>query len=226
MWKKTAPLIFPLLGTLLFGGAIVATVPLRLNHLKKSYDLYAFPPLSQVNSRFLTVLLLGQKAIYDDFISIWLLQTLMEKDHDFDHEKLIEQIRSVIQHHPRLETTYMMACFTMFYNKHPEYCQEINLEGLKAFPMSWRLLMTQAFIEYSALNHPAQAASFFMMAAQRENAPPYVKKAARKLLETKTLTDDDVQKSMELISKAEGKSQFLELLQSIDKNKKTAPIAP
>lgn len=231
MWKRATPLVFPLLGVLLFGGVLVATVPARLSQLRKSYELYAAPPLAHMNPNVLTAFMLGQKAIYDDFISIWLLQTLMSTDVTKDHEKLMEQIRLVIKHQPKLETTYMLSCFVMLNElKHPEYCQEINLTGLKAFPMSWRLLMTQAFVEFSAMGHPAQAASFFMMAAQRENAPPYVKKAAIKLLETKTLTDDDIQKSLELISQSEGKNQFSDLLKSIDKNKKKKPedgsIAP
>lgn len=227
MWKKATPLVFPLLGVLLFGGALVSTMPARIVHLKGSYELYAAPPLAHMNPRFLTAFMLGQKAVYDDFISIWLLQTLMQTDTKKDHEKLMEQIRSVIKHQPKLETTYMLSCFVMLNElKHPEYCQEINLTGLKAFPMSWRLLMTQAFVEYSAMNHPAQGASFFMMAAQRENAPPYVKKAAEKLLKTKTLTDEDIRASLELISQSEGRSQFADLLKSIDKNKKPAAVEP
>lgn len=227
MWKKTAPLVFPLLGVLLFGSALALTNQSRVDKLTKSYDLYAAPPLAHMNPKFLTAFMLGQKAIYDDFISIWLLQSLMQNDRPRDPEKLMEQIRSVIKHHPKLETTYMLSCFVMLNDlKSPQHCQEINLEGLKAFPMSWRLLMTQAFVEYSAMKHPAQAASFFMMAAQREDSPVYVKKAAEKLVNTRELTDEDIAKSLELIGQNEGKSQFLDLLQSIDKNKKTAPVTP
>lgn len=225
MWKRAAPFVFPLLAVLIFGGALVSTMPGRIVKLQQSYELYAAPPLAHMNPKFLSAFMLGQKAVYDDFISIWLLQTLMQSGVVKDHEKLMEQIRSVIKHEPKLETTYMLSCFVMINElKHPEYCQEINLAGLKAFPMSWRLLMTQAFVEYSAMNHPAQGASFFMMAAQRENAPPYVKKAAEKLLKTRTLTDEDIQASLELITQAEGKSQFVDMLKSIDKNKKPAEV--
>jgi hypothetical protein len=227
MWKKTAPLVFPLLGVLLFGSALALTNQSRVDKLTKSYDLYASPPLAHMNPKFLTAFMLGQKAIYDDFISIWLLQSLMQDNVQRDPEKMMDQIRSVIKHQPKLETTYMLSCFVMLNQlKSPQHCQEINLEGLKAFPMSWRLLMTQAFVEYSAMNHPAQAASFFMMAAQREGAPEYVKKAAAKLVNTRELTDEDIAKSLEIIGHNEGKSQFLDLLQSIEKSKKPAPVTP
>ena len=148
MWKKMAPFIFPSLGVLIFGSALVRGIPVRVAKLKHTYELYATPPLAQVNPRYIDIFLLGHKAIYDDFISIWLLQTLMQKDQLKDHARLITQIRSVIQHHPKLETTYMLSCFVMLNElKHPEYCREINEAGLIAFPMSWRLLMTQAFVE-------------------------------------------------------------------------------
>lgn len=225
MWKNTIlPRALPTLAVLLFGGALIATIPVRVQTLKSTYELYSKPPLADVKPQFLNILLLGHKAIYEDFISIWLLQTLMQEGVKKEAEPLIEQIRSVIRHEPKLETTYMLSCFVMLNEvKRPEFCQEINLAGLRAFPMSWRLLMTQAYVEYAAMNHPAQAASFFMMAAQRENAPDYVKKAAKKLLETKTLTDEDIEASMNLIAEKDGNTQFKQLLESIQKNKVEKP---
>ncbi|MBC7661390.1 MAG: hypothetical protein H7249_16975 [Chitinophagaceae bacterium] len=224
MWKKVSPLIFPLLAVLLLGGALGLGIPTRVAKLNNSYQLYAPPPMAQINPRTINIFLLGHKAIYDDFISIWLLQTLMQTGTPKNPELLMQQVRSVIQHHPKLETTYMLSCFTLWRElNHPEFCREISEAGLVAFPMSWRILMTQAFVEYALMNHPAQAATFFMMAAQRENAPPYVKKAAEKLLKTRVLTDEDIQQSMELISQSEGKTQFMGMLKKIQESKPKAP---
>ncbi|RZA27366.1 MAG: hypothetical protein EOP10_00275 [Proteobacteria bacterium] len=222
MWRNSViPRVLPFLGVLFFGGVLITTVPERVDRLKSTYQLYATPPLSQVKPEFLNILLLGHKPIYEDFIAIWLLQTIMQEGVKKEFEPFLEQVRSVIRHAPKLETSYMLSCFVMLNElKHPEVCQEITLAGLRAFPMSWRLLMTQAYVEYSAMNHPAQAASFFMMAAQRENAPPYVKKAAKKLLETKTLSPEDIEASMNLIAESDGNSQFKLMLESIQKEKK------
>jgi hypothetical protein len=216
----------PFLAVLALGGALIATMPSRIERLKSTYQLYAPPPLSHVKPEFLNILLLGHKPIYEDFISVWLLQTIMQEGVTKEFEPMMSQIRSVIRHEPKLETTYMLSCFIMIKElKHPEVCQEIILAGLRAFPMSWRLLMTQAYVEFAEMNHPAQAASFFMMAAQRENAPDYVKKAAKKLLETKTLTSEDLEASMNLISDKEGSAQFKKLLESVrNKNRPETSI--
>lgn len=224
MWKtRFLPFVLPALGVFIFGAILVSTAPQRVEKLKSTYEIYSTPPLAQIKPSILNIILLGHKAIYEDFISIWLLQTLMQEGVQKEADPLIAQIRSVIRHEPKLETTYMLACFVMLNElKRPEFCQEINLAGLRAFPMSWRLLMTQAYVEFSAMNHPAQAASFFTMAAQRENAPEYVKKAAKKLLETRDLTDEDIKASMDLIAEKEGNSQFKQLLESIQKNKREA----
>lgn len=219
--NRVLPLVLPLLGIFTLGTLLVLTAPQRVEKLKSTYELYATPPLSQINPSILNIVLLGHKAMYEDFIAIWLLQTLMQEGEPKEADPLMAQIRSVIRHEPKLETTYMLACFVMLNQvKRPEFCQEINLAGLRAFPMSWRLLMTQAYVEYAAMNHPAQAASFFMMAAQRQNAPEYVRKAAKKLLETKALTAEDVKASMDLIAEKDGNTQFKQLLESIQKNKR------
>ena len=214
------PFVLPALSVFIFGAILIYTAPQRVEKLKSTYEVYElFEIFVRYGMRDFRDI--GHKAIYEDFISIWLLQTLMQEGIKKEADPLIAQIRSVIRHEPKLETTYMLACFVMLNElKRPEFCQEINLAGLRAFPMSWRLLMTQAYVEYSAMNHPAQAASFFTMAAQRENAPDYVKKAAKKLLETRTLTDEDIKASMGLIAEKEGNSQFRQLLESIQQNKR------
>lgn len=225
MWRtRVFALFLPCIGLLLFGSLLAFTHQERVDKLKNDYNLYATPPLSGVKPQFLNILLLGNKAVYDDFIAVWLLQTIMQEGTKKEIEPFLAQVRAVIRHSPRLETTYMLSCFAMLYElKAPEHCQEINEAGLRAFPQSWRLLMTQAYVEWFHLKHPAQAASYFTMAAQRENAPPYVQKAARKLLETNTLTDEDVQKSMDIIADRSGNKQFKQILDSIQKSKVEEP---
>ena len=113
MRKRTLALFLPYFGVLLFTIALALTLPKRVVDLKNSYELYSSPPLSQLNTGLINVLLLGEKAVYDDFISIWLLQTLIDKTPGKDPVKLMAQIRSVIRHEPKLETTYMLACLVM-----------------------------------------------------------------------------------------------------------------
>jgi hypothetical protein len=210
--------ILPLLASILFITIILKTSDQRLKTMRAEYDIFAPPPLSQFSSGLIGVLTLGHKAIYDDFINIWLLQTLLDPRKGQDVEGMMRQIRSVIRHHPKLETTYMLSCIVMLQDfKKPEYCQEITLAGLKAFPMSWRLPMTQGYVEYFKMEQPAQAASFFMMAASRPDSPEYVQRTVKKLLSEKDLTPEDLQKSLEIVAETESSEAFIKLLKSFGK---------
>ncbi len=218
MMLRFRSLILPFLASILFLAFLIKTNDQRLKTLRAEYDIFAPPPLSQLSSGLIDVVTLGHKSIYDDFINIWLLQTLLDPRKGKDHEAMMQQIRSVIRHHPKLETTYMLSCIVMLqdFKKH-EYCQEITLAGLKAFPKSWRLPMTQGYVEYFEMKQPAQAASFFMMAASRPDSPEYVQRTVKKLLSEKDLTPHDLQKSLEIIAETESSDAFVKLLKSFGK---------
>ncbi len=212
------PLFMSGLGAIVFGSILWQGLPRRVAELQRTYDIAASPPLSQINPVFIDLLTFGHKAIYDDFINLWLLQILMDTRKPSDPEQLMQSVRSVIRHHPRLETVYMLSCFTMYLEyKRPEFCQEIILAGLQAFPDSWRLPMTQGYVHYFLLKEPAQAASFFMMAASRTQSPDYVKRVVQKLLKENELNADDLQRSMEIMGGTQIGDQFLMLLQSLGK---------
>ena len=227
MFQSFRSIFWPLLVSLFFIGLLLKSAPHRVETLKNSYDILSPPPLSNLSSNMINIMSLGHKAIYDDFINIWLLQALLDDRRGNNPERMMQSIRSVIKHLPKLETLYMLSCFTMFQDlKKPEACQEIMLAGLKAFPTSWRLPMTQGYVEYFLLRHPAQAASFFMMAASRPDSPPYVQKTVQKLLRENTLTPADLQRSLEIIGETESNASFIKLLQSFSKMNNLAPAEP
>lgn len=228
MLLRFRSLMLPLAGSLLFIGLLLATNPQRLKTLRSEYDIFAPPPLTRFSPALVSILTLGHKAIYDDFINIWLLQTLMDTRKGTDDASMMTLIRSVIKHQPKLETLYMLSCFVMAQDfKKPGHCQEITLAGLKAFPTSWRLPMTQGYIEYFMLKQPAQAASFFMMAASRPNSPEYVQKTVRNLLDKNDLSPSDLQKSLEIMAENENNKAFIQLLKSLGKlSEESLPNAP
>ncbi len=217
----------PLLATLIFSGLLWQTTPSRIGRLKAEYDLFSPPPLSQLNTTVINIMTLGHFGIYEDFINIWLLQTLLDPRKGTDAEPMMNMIRSVIKHHPRLETTYMLSCFVMFQDyKKPENCQEIILAGLKAFPTSWRLPMTQGYVEYFLMKQPAQAASFFMMAASRPESPEYVQSTVKKLLSENNLSPVDLQKSLDIMAESGNSDAFIKLLKAFGKVQDQLPESP
>lgn len=211
-------LVLPGLALALFGTLLWVGYPQRVQDLHRNYRIAEAPPMAQISPPFIGVLTLGHKNIYDDFINIWLLQSLLDTRKAADPEELMSSIRSVIRHVPRLESIYLLSCFTMYLDyKKPEYCQEIILAGLKAFPESWRLPMTQAYVHYFLLKEPAQAASFFMMAASRPQSPDYVKRLVKKLLAENELNAEDVKRSMEIMAGDKSGGPFLRMLEEFGK---------
>ncbi len=226
MFKRLKDFIVPGAGIILCTGLLWKTYPSRVSGLYASYDGLVAPPLSELRPDIVNILTLGHKNIYDNFINIWLLQLLIDPDKSVDPERMMTAIRAVIRHTPKLETIYMLSCFTMYLDyKKPENCQEIILAGLQVFPQSWRLPMTQAFVHYFLLKEPAQAASFFQMAASRPNSPPYVQNLVQKLLSENKLDPEDVERSLGILGAHPANQEFVKILRSFGKMNETAPSA-
>ncbi len=209
--------LVPFLVAFSCAGLLWVQYPQRLAIIKSAYQIEAPPPLSNLQPAFVNVVTLGFKNVYDDFVSIWLIQSLVDS-RKRDPEKLVAAVRSVIRHHPKLETTYLLPCFVLFrdFNR-PDVCQEIIIAGLQAFPSSWRLPMTQGYVHYFLLKQPAQAASFFMMAASRPKSPPYVKRLVSKLLRENNLSAEDLQMSLDLMEQHGDSQSFKEMLRTFGK---------
>ncbi|MFW7381650.1 MAG: hypothetical protein ACOH5I_22775 [Oligoflexus sp.] len=208
--------------SLLIGGIsvsyLIATAPQRIDHILANRKIFSPPPLSQLNSKLVNILTLGHKHVYDDFINIWLLQTLVESDKPPEPDRMMDMIRSVIKHHPQHETLYMLSCYVMIQDfSRPENCQEIILEGLQAFPESWRLPVQQGYVHAFLTKQPAQAASFFMLASSRKNAPPWVPGAIERLLSQEGISESDLTSSLQIMESQPEHSSFIEMLKRLQK---------
>ncbi len=171
-------------------------------------------PLSDWSPRAVQIASLGHKHIYDDFLNLWLMQVILEPNVKAHPEETLKVIRHAIRHRPALESLYMLACFTALQDlKKPEACQEITLAGLEVFPQSWRLPMTQGFIHAFVLNEPLSGAKFYLLAASRPKSPPYVARVAEKLAKKEAITEEDYEKSLEIMMGGEHNQKFREFLE-------------
>lgn len=209
----------PLFALVLGAGGLAILAP-RIDPLIRTTEIQSSPitppPLAGVDPRILNVLTLGHKNLYDDFAHLWMIQSLMTPYDPGLADAMMGSIRTVLGHHPKIETLYMLACFVINSEfKKPEYCQEIINAGLVAFPQSWRLPMTQGFIHAFLLDQPAQASAYFTMAASRAKSPPYVAKVAEKLIRKENLNLDDLNKSVELLMGTPYESRFREMLRNL-----------
>ncbi|MEZ4743734.1 MAG: hypothetical protein R3B45_15035 [Bdellovibrionota bacterium] len=181
---------------------------------KSHYSILDAPPFSQLTSASLDILTIGHRGLYDDFINIWLLQILADKSlPTLDVKQLNQTILQVTRLHPKIEAIYMIACFSMALDlKHPQFCEEIILDGLKAFPQSWRLPMTQGFVYLNLLKLPAKASAFYNLASSRKDSPPYVASLAKKLINREEITPEETQQALDLMLKVPGGSKFADFL--------------
>lgn len=186
---------------LVFGiaGAVSTSLYLQNNQTLK-VDLYAKPPLVSIPPEMLPIVTFGYPEIYRDFIDIWALQVLTESPENPDAEKFMAFLRPILAQKPKMETLYMFACFVVSktYNK-SEYCQEITDIGLKLFPDSFRILMAQAYIFAFKLNKPLQASAYYFMAAEKPNAPSYIKNIAVRLANREEVTGNDLEATMSIM---------------------------
>jgi hypothetical protein len=172
------------------------------------------PPLANLPTNIINVLTIGHKGLYDDLISIWLLQALVDKDLERSSVTEINDfINSILRHEPKLETAYLLSCYILALQiKSPESCEQISLYGLKAFPHSWRIPMTQGFVFAFQLNQRAKAGAFYRIAASRPESPEYVARLADKMMQENPLTEDEIEAARALMQQVHGSELFFDWL--------------
>jgi hypothetical protein len=159
------------------------------------------PPLVEMDPRVIDILTMGHRGLYDDFINIWAIQILMDeavlKESPDD---VADAIRRVTRQGPKLESLYMLSCFVMAMDfRRPDLCLPFTMDGLAAFPESWKIPLTQGAIMAFRMDKRAEAAPFFHLASIRPKAPPFLASFSRKLQQQANVSSDDVDKGLEFL---------------------------
>lgn len=177
-------------------------------------ELLSLPPLVTMKTPVTNIMTLGHKGLYDDFISIWALQILASPDvRSIPPELLQKKMLVITRHLPKLETIYLLMIFTIALDlNRPDLTLPIALDGLRAFPQSWRIPMTEGFVYSFILDQPVRAAAFYSLAASRENSPAYVSKLVDKLLSRGPIKEQDAQSSLDELTDMPGGQKFREIL--------------
>ena len=180
-----------------------------------SVDKLVPPPRSQWSPRAVSIATLGHRGLYEDFSVIWLLQLLGEPEIKAlgKPEQIYQAIIPVLRQTPKIEGIYLLSCTVLASDlKEPKYCEEISLLGLKAFPESLYIPMTQGFVFTFLLNQRAKAAAYYGLAASRPNAKEYIKRLALKFAQEAGSDIDDLNDSMELLRDMPGGAKLLEMM--------------
>lgn len=184
---------------------------------KRDYALLEAPPLVDLDTRLITAMTLGNVGVYDDVIYLWTLQSLVDpRLKTKDPVAVQESILRVTRHNPKIETLYMMSCFVLAFDlKRPDLCERITLDGLKATPDGWRIPITQGFIFAHELKDPKNAAMYYGLAASRPDAPPFVGRYAKKLIDTNELSIEELQATLDELLSAEEGSRFATFMEHV-----------
>ena len=200
--------------------AILIGLFLPVSHHARTYSLkrttlFEKPSLADIDPRLVSILTLGHRGLYEDFLAIHSLQYLVSSEiSKVDPNLARANLMLAARQQPRLESFYMLGCFTLTDElKRPDWCEELNLLGSKAIPESWRIPLTQGFIFTSNLQDDAAAAKWYALAASRPGAPIYVGSLATKLADRSQITIEELQRSLELIIDIPGGSKLRETLE-------------
>ena len=195
---------------------------------RASFDRLTPPVLSGWSPRTINIAMLGHRGLYDDFLSIWLVQLVGDKDLKTyaTAEQAYKLINSITQLQPKLESTYLLSCFVLAldYNR-PDLCESISVNGLKAFPNSWRIPMTQGFIAAFKLGDYVKAAAFYGLAASRPQSPAWVQSLAKKMAEQGSKAGQDLNDTFNLLKEIPEGTKLLELLRPRLKDEVPHPLA-
>lgn len=182
---------------------------------RKLWDKLAAPPLSLWSNRAINIATLGHRGLYEDFIGIWTLQTLIDQDLKkyASAEQVETLIEATIRQKPHLESLYLLCCFTMALDyDRPQNCEKISVQGLKVFPKSWRILMTQGFVAAFKLGDMAKASAYYTLASQLPEAPPWVASLAGKLAKQGQEKGQDLNETIQLLKEVPDATRLLELI--------------
>jgi len=138
-------------------------------------------------------------GLFHDFFVIWMNQVIQAPElRPEQADELAESLVLLSKHGTPYEVIYMAACFALWQQlDRAELCFKVNEAGLRVAPQSWRLPMTQGFIDAFVLRNELRAAFFYQLAASRERSPDYVASVAQKLLDQEQVSDQEFLQTLE-----------------------------
>ena len=153
----------------------------RLDRLDKSKAYYQLPPLIGYSPTAIAIATLGQRNLYDDFISIWLTIELQSPHTKDDIRYLDPYIMSILSLKPKVPSAYSLSCYTMLSLGDARKCIKYLDISKEIFPEDWKNPFLEGFISLFILSEPENASRYFKEAEQLDKAPKYIGSIRKKL---------------------------------------------
>lgn len=205
-------------------GALGAVTQRTKIYGERSYELLSAPPLAQLDTRVLDIITLGHRGLWDDIAAIWTIQILMDRRvTTMPADRVNQAVTAVTQHHPHIETLYLLSCYILAFDlKHAEYCERIIQDGLKVFPDSWRLPLTQGLMAIDSLHDPKSAAAYYALAASRPEAPEFLRSYANKIVTKNALDPAEIAQTLDQLFGSGASSRVGSVLEESFKRRQQA----
>ena len=154
----------------------------RLMLLKSSKANYQPPPLADYSPTVIAVATLGQRDLYDDFISIWLTVELQNPHTKSDIEDLDHFASKILKLKPKVPSSYFLSCYKIGFElgAHRKCFKYLDI-AKSVFPEDWKIPFLEGYISLFILSEPKQASDYFKEAEDLPRAPKYVKGIREKL---------------------------------------------
>lgn len=172
------------------------------------------PPMASLHPDLIRLVSLGHEGLLHDFFQVWLNQVINDPRLTAEHaDELATAVTLIARHRTPYDFVYIGSCFTLWELGRPDLCFRVSEAGLKANPASWKIPMTQGFIDAFILQVPTRAAFFYQLAASREHSPDYVARVAQRLLDQEEVTESDFLATLEEMLNKPGNESLRALLQ-------------
>lgn len=142
-------------------------------------DMGDYPPFLNLPREVIDVIFLGQSALYDNFMLLWLTQYI-GPSYSLNHnpEELEVVLRKIAQKKIRHEKAYLLSCYKFMMDfKKPWLCEDIARYGFEAVPESWLIPAVLGMVHLRQQEY-LLAAEVFQYAGSVPNAPDYIQRLA------------------------------------------------
>lgn len=207
---------------ILLGYSLITVSEQTRKYAIASYRLVEPPPLVSLDPRLLNIITLGFHGVYDDLLSIWSIQFLVDKRiKSLPVEEVFKSVQLISGQQPKIESIYMLSCFVLGIDMNRgDLCKEIIINGMKAMPDSWRLPVTMGYMYAHELKDYPNAAIFYSLAASRPGAPEFLKKLSVNMVQKNSISVPEMQESLEKMFDAPGGSKVDAFLNDLIKKKR------
>lgn len=148
-------------------------------------------PFIDVPREVINVMLLGQSALYGDFVMLWLVQYLGggSMTHRHTAEDLEVILRKIAAKKVRHEPMYLASCHKLMMDlKKPWLCEDVLKLGIEAVPESWLIPAVLGYVHYEQEEF-LRAAEVFRFAGNIPDAPDYIQSIGTTVMVKKDLGD-------------------------------------